>query len=308
MNNILLITQRILQHKLSRIVGWFGECRWVWLKNKLIGNFIRRYHVDMSLFIKENSKDYANLNEFFLRKFRPNARLLMSKPNEVLSPVEGRISQMGIIQGETLVQAKQKVYTLSDLLAGDQATADLFKNGYFMTLYLAPSDYHWVHMPIAGNLQQMIYVPGYLFSVNSVNTQKVSQLFTRNERVISLFKTKIGCMAMIQVGACLVGNIGTVWEGIITPKKNRTTIQHWDYQNQNYWLEQAAEMGYFKLGSTVILLFTNNQINWDKTLSIGKHVQCGQSIGEITISSVIQTASIPENTILKPKNYPLELP
>jgi phosphatidylserine decarboxylase len=278
-NDLTSAVQRVIQHRLSRLVGRLFECRWPWVKNNLIRLFIRWYQIDMSMFRQPAIQHYKSTNDFFLRKLKHEINVSEISADKIVSPVNGCISQMGSITGHTLLQAKQQDYTLFDLLAGDQAMVDLFQDGSFLTVYLAPQDYHWVHMPLAGVLEHTTYVPGMLFSVNSKNTQSVSQLFARNERVINLFRTQAGPMAIIQVGACLVGNIGTVWEGTIAPRTDRATIHRWAYQDKHYWLEKGIEMGYFKLGSTIILLFSKDSMTWDSQLKSGSRLTCGQSMG-----------------------------
>jgi phosphatidylserine decarboxylase len=279
--SILESIQWSLQRVFSRFVGLLCECRWRWVKTILIRGFMRFYHIDLKDCVKTRIQDYESLNDFFTRPLRAEARPYEKNLGSVLSPVDGCISQMGIIQGETLLQAKGKTYTLYDLLAGDQATADLFKGGYFLTFYLAPSDYHRVHMPIAGAIAHTTYVPGFLFSVGLRNTRRVSQLFTRNERIISLFESEKGPFMMIQVGSCLVGHMGTVWEKTGKRLRRSQSIERTTYPNQEHHLKQVAEMGYFKLGSTVILLFGQGKIQWEENLYLGKQLRFGERIGEV---------------------------
>lgn len=281
-----------LQRSLSRLVGRICESRLGWIKNPLIRAFIYWYNIDLNLFVKSHIRDYTSVNDFFLRQLNLNLRALTLKSHTLLSPVDGCISQMGSIEGHTLLQAKGKTYTLQELLADDSEKVDLFRSGDFITLYLAPQDYHRVHMPLAGTLQHVTYVPGSLFSVNARNTRRIKRLFTRNERAISVFETDIGPMAIVQVGAFLVGNIGTVWQGTIMPASNRPKIDHWTYHGQNYYLDQTKEMGYFKFGSTVILLVPKGQICWDTSLHIGKKLWYGQALG-ILQKAVVSTTTQP---------------
>lgn len=272
-----------LQQLLSRWVGHLCHCRWRWLKNGLIRLFIRQYQVDMSSCIRKKPTDYISFNDFFLRRLTATARPLTTLPEAVACPVDGIISQIGNIQQGELLQAKNQYYALETLLGGDQEIPALFQNGHFVTLYLAPKDYHRVHMPLTGTLQQMIYVPGSLFSVSPQNTQNIPSLFTRNERVISIFKTHNGSMAIIQIGALLVASISTVWASPVTSHKNKK-IQRWHYYQEPLLLDRGVEMGHFSLGSTVILLFPQQKMCWNEQLKAGDIVQVGQAIGTVLVT------------------------
>jgi phosphatidylserine decarboxylase len=267
-----------LQRTFSYLVWVLCECEWQWVKNFLIWLFRRCYRINLDECVKTSIQEYKSLNDFFTRSLKPGARTWAPQPGLLLSPVDGCISQMGEIHGETLLQAKGKTYTLSDLCAGDLTIVDLIRNGYFFTFYLAPSDYHRIHMPIAGTVRQTTYVPGFLFSVGVKNTKRVSQLFTRNERVISLFETELGPLVIIQVGSCLVGHMGTVWEGHGMPQQRSSTIMRKYYSHEQYCLAQMEEMGSFKLGSTVIVLIGPDKISREEGLYVGKRMRCSDSI------------------------------
>ena len=211
------------QHALSRLAGWLGNCRWPWIKNILIFLFMLRYRVTLAIAEKTKISDYSSFNEFFTRRLNASARSIASDENIIISPADGVISQIGDITAGKLLQAKGKNYSLTELLT----RADLavhFERGRFATIYLNPSDYHRVHMPFSGKLLEMIYVPGTLFSVNPATTESVSRLFARNERIVILFETSFGYMAVIMVGSMLVGSMQTVWAGKISPR-SRKTIQ-----------------------------------------------------------------------------------
>ena len=268
----------LFQHGLSRFAGWVARCELPWLKDRLIKNFIRKYQVDMSLALKGNACDYRHFNEFFTRSLKPERRPIASEAGTIVSPVDGCVSQFGDIQKDRFIQAKGVDYSLLALLGGFGELAAQFQQGKFATFYLAPKDYHRVHSPCDARLAEMIYVPGRLFSVNPQTTAHLPGLFARNERVISLFSTLAGPMAVILVGATLVASISTVWEENITPSATRA-IRHWHYLENTAFLSKGEELGRFQLGSTVILLFSANRIDWSNALAIGKNVQFGQSIG-----------------------------
>lgn len=266
------------QHSLSRFAGWIANCKQTWIKNRLIFGFIRHYNVDMTLALEENPEHYINFNHFFTRSLKPEKRPISTNIRDIISPVDGTISQIGDIKENQLIQAKKINYNLQALLGGSAKLAAQFHGGQFATFYLAPQDYHRVHIPYSGELKEMLYVPGRLFSVNAETTTELPNLFVRNERVIILFSTPVGPMAVILVGAMLVGSINSPWEGIIAPAPNRH-IYHWHYLDNKVSLRKGEEVGQFQLGSTVIILFTPNRIKWLAELS-DKKVKFGECIGQ----------------------------
>ena len=255
-----------------------ANCKQTWIKNRLIHGFIRHYSVDMSLAVEENPDNYINFNHFFTRSLKPEKRPISNNDADIVSPIDGSISQIGSIKENQLIQAKKINYSLPALLGGSTKIATQFQGGEFSTLYLAPQDYHRVHIPYSGELKEMIYVPGRLFSVDAQTTNEIPNLFVRNERVITLFSTPIGPMAVILVGAMLVGSINTAWEGIIAPASKRH-IYHWHYLDNKISLLKGQEIGQFQLGSTVIILFAPNRMKWSTELS-GKKVKFGETIGQ----------------------------
>ena len=197
------------------------------------------------------------------------------------SPADGFLSQQGKIDCERIFQAKGHHYTLTELLGGSEKLAELFRDGSFITTYLSPSDYHRVHMPLTGQLKEMIYVPGRLFSVAPQCINHIPKLFARNERVISLFDTVAGPMAVILVGAIFVGSIDTVWAGEITPPHGKK-ISITEYSDQDaVELHRAEEMGRFNMGSTVILLFPQDRVELDSSLVSSAPIKMGQTIGRV---------------------------
>ena len=199
------------QKTLSRFVGILANCRWVWFKNWAIKRLIRKYHVDKSEALLENLDDYPTFNSFFTRRLKPELRPIAAGDKTIISPVDGCISQIGKIDGDTIFQAKKFHFSTTSLLGGSIEDAQLFHQGQFATVYLAPRDYHRVHMPLTGTLIKSTYIPGQLFSVNQFTTQSVPNLFARNERLYCLFETAAGPMAVILAGAMLVSSIKTVW-------------------------------------------------------------------------------------------------
>jgi phosphatidylserine decarboxylase len=226
---------------------------------------------------------YATFNEFFVRPLRDGARPIVAEPHVLALPADGAISQLGAIRDDQIFQAKGHNYTLEALLAGNYLLAEPFRNGLFATTYLAPSDYHRVHMPCDGILREMIYVPGDLFSVNPLTAANVPNLFARNERVICVFDTAFGPMVQILVGATIVGSIETVWAGTVTPPREGI-IRRWTYPAEGMegaiQLVKGEEMGRFKLGSTVINLFTPGSVQFAPHLNNGTVTRMGQAFAE----------------------------
>lgn len=263
----------------SRWVGRFTKIRWPWLKNALIRLFIRHYDIDLSELARPNIAQYENLNDFFTRELKPNSRSHLPQTTKIISPVDGYISALGKIQAGKLLQAKQIYYDITTLLGHNLEDARQFESGEFITLYLAPHNYHRVHMPIDATLEKMIYVPGHLFTLNPLAVRWVPQLFSRNERVVCLFSTANGPMAIILVGALFVGSIITTWHGPVNASHS-THPRIWDYTNQTIHLIQHQELGRFQYGSTVILLFPQDSIAWEN-LQLNQTVQVGQPLADV---------------------------
>lgn len=262
---------------LTRFVGFLANIRTPWFKNLFIDSFIRTFKVNMSEAQYPNAEDYETFNQFFIRSLKPEARPLTN--TTIISPVDGYLAQFGRVNDGQIIQAKNHHYSLDALLAGDINACGMLKQGSFATLYLSPKDYHRVHMPIEGTLLQTTYVPGKLFSVQPATTRVIPNLFARNERLICIFDTPIGLMASIMVGATIVGSMATSWGGVQPRKK---TLQRIDYREQNFVqpsLPQGGEMGYFQMGSTVILLFANAQAaQWADHLTPGQAIKFGQAL------------------------------
>lgn len=262
------------QHLISRAAGKLANSRWIWLKNTLIKAFIKRYKVNMSEAAIEDYRAYPTFNQFFTRELKPDARPLVSHPNVAVCPADGVVSQAGKIKQGRMFQAKGHYFNLVELLGGSQAKSLPFWNGSYATIYLAPKDYHRVHMPFAGQLEEMVYIPGRLFSVNPATTQAIPRLFARNERMVAFFSTAIGEMAVIMVGAIIVASIETSWGGLISPARQRE-IQTIRYTNENIFLNKGDELGKFQVGSTAIVLFANNEIRWAENIAAANSVLMG---------------------------------
>lgn len=244
---------------------------------KRIRKFIRQYGVNMDEAADPNPAHYATFNEFFTRALKPGIRPLAQAP--WVCPVDGAVSQFGGIERDQIFQAKGHKYSTTALLGGDAALAERFEDGYFATIYLSPRDYHRIHMPCAGTLRSMVYVPGDLFSVNPKTARGVPGLFARNERVVCHFDTAHGPMALVLVGATIVGSMATVWHGVVNPPRH-PTVTEWNYEDQNIQLEQGAEMGRFLLGSTVVMLWPNLPMQFAPDWAPARPVRLGEKMAD----------------------------
>lgn len=261
---------------LTQLAGWFAQQKWGVVTHFVIKAFAKKYNVDMSEAKKENFSDYESFNQFFIRELKDDARKINENPTALCLPADGRVSQIGHIDDDRLLQAKGHFFSLSDLLAGDEELVYTFKNGEFATIYLSPRDYHRVHMPCDATLRKMIYVPGDLFSVNPFLAEHVPNLFARNERVICVFDTAFGPMVQILVGATITASMSTVWAGVINPPRTGE-VKVWTYQGDSaIKLTKGQEMGAFQLGSTVINLFPANSVTLAEHLEVDVPVRMGE--------------------------------
>lgn len=275
------------QRWLTQLVHRLARSRVRWLKNALIGSFIAHFHPDLSDAEQPDASRFASFNEFFTRALRAGARPAAPDPAVLVSPVDGSFSQLGHLDGSWLVQAKGHAYTLEALLAVEAAAeaewAEVLRGGASATLYLAPVNYHRVHMPLTGTLRAAWYVPGQLFSVNAVTAASVPGLFARNERVVCMFGAGELTWALVLVGALFVGSLATVWHGDITPRAaRRRAALPLDTSRARLTLEKGAEMGRFNMGSTVILLLPRGRAEWLAPLAPGSAVRVGQPIAQLT--------------------------
>ena len=273
------VIQHLLPHRLLTALMYYSTRRrfrpW---KNWQIRWFIERYGVDISEATSADPDSYEYFNAFFTRALRAGSRPLKGDAEIIVCPADGRISAMGDIRAGMLLQAKGQHYSLHTLLGGDNRRAAPFEGGDFATLYLSPRDYHRVHMPVDGRLREMTYIPGRLFSVNFATARAVPRLFTRNERLVCIFDTELGPMALILVGAMLVAGLETVWSGPLTPPHGQK-MHTWYYDGESaIRLARGEEMGRFNAGSTVILLFPNHRIGWLDAFESGTSVRMGQAL------------------------------
>lgn len=276
-DQLLTLPQYLIpQHLLSRLILKLTRLQMGAITHWVIRRFIKYYGVDMNIAQSADVRDYASFNQFFTRTVKSRARPLDEA--EIVCPVDAEISQIGQIDNGSLLQAKGRYFQLNELLGGQAKMVNLFEQGLFCTLYLSPKDYHRIHIPMTGRLTDMVYVPGRLFSVNQRTSRVVPNLFARNERVICLFETALGPMALILVGALFVGSMETVWAGTVTPNR-LSQIEHWHYSEKTApVLQRGAEMGRFNMGSTVIVLLDANQVAWLPEWAAQEHILMGQSL------------------------------
>ncbi len=266
------------QHALSRFAGWVANTSISWIKNPITRWFVKQYDINMAEAAETDPCAYNSFNDFFTRALRADARPICTDSNAIVCPADGAISQIGDIKQGRIFQAKGQDYSLLELIGGNQTMAQPFEDGKFAVVYLSPKDYHRVHMPLNGKLKSMTHVPGDLFSVNETTAENVPRLFARNERVVCIFETAVGPMAVILVGAMIVASIETVWAGQITPESR--TIKTTEYAASIvHEFDTGDEMGRFKLGSTAVVLFGKDAINWSDTLSAGTPTRMGESMG-----------------------------
>ena len=263
---------------LSWLMFHIAQIRASGFKNAFIGIFVKLYKVDLSEAEFEIVKSYPDFSSFFTRALKPGARPIDPDPAVLVSPVDGRISALAPIKDGQMIQAKGHLYTVSDLLGGTKAAA-LFNKGSFCTIYLAPHNYHRIHMPASGKLREWGYVPGRLFSVSERAVRTIPRLFARNERVFSIFETDFGPLAIVMVGALFVGSIETAWNGRVTPPHNHEPGGYTPMTP--VVLMRGREMGRFNMGSTVILLAPPGMVAWRPQLAQNKDVRMGLALGTL---------------------------
>ena len=247
------------------------------LTTSVIRWFVGRYKVNMAEAANPDIASYKSFNEFFTRPLQDGARPLADA--DFISPVDGAISQFGAIARDQIFQAKGHSYSTTALVGGDRDLAAQFENGSFATLYLSPRDYHRIHMPCAGRLTRMIYVPGALFSVNPATARGVPGLFARNERVVCVFESESGPFVLVLVGATIVGSMATVWHGVINPPRPGV-LREWRYDgNATVSLKKGEEMGRFLLGSTVVMLFPKDALAFNPDWAPAGAIRMGETMG-----------------------------
>jgi len=276
-DRLAVLPQYLLPKRaLTTLAGKFAGAKAGRLTTGFIRWFVGRYGVDMSEAAEPDIGAYKSFNQFFTRPLKEGARPLAEA--DFLCPVDGAISQFGVIERDRIFQAKGHAYSTTALLGGDHKLAAQFENGSFATLYLSPRDYHRIHMPCDGKLRRMIYVPGALFSVNPTTARGVPGLFARNERVVCVFDSVAGPFVLTLVGATIVGSMATVWHGVVNPPRPGV-IREWRYEEQNVTLNKGEEMGRFLLGSTVVMLFPKNTLDFNPAWRPAAAIRMGEAMG-----------------------------
>ena len=271
------------QHLLSRCVYWLTRSRVRLLKDALIGAFVAHFRPDLSEAEQSDPRQYQSFNAFFTRALRPGARPVDADPAVLTSPVDGCVSQLGRLEGSWLPQAKGHAYTLESLLGADSDWPGVFRGGAFATLYLAPANYHRIHMPLPGTLRAAWYVPGRLFSVNATTAASVPGLFARNERIVCVFADGALSFALVMVGALFVGSMSTLWHGEVTPRSPRVPAElPLAAGRAPLQLQRGAELARFNMGSTVIVLLPPGRSAWLGTLEAGSTIRVGQALARLT--------------------------
>ena len=285
---MILTNLKVLLHHLTpkfyltKLAGCFASKNLGSITTLAIKTFANHYNINMNEAKNPNFNYYATFNDFFTRELAEGARSIVKEPNSIAMPVDGTMAQLGDITYGRLIAAKGQDYSLRDLVGGDKDLASTFKDGKFACIYLSTKNYHLIHMPCEGVLRKMIFVPGKFYSVNPTYVANIDNLFTKNERAVCIFDTPFGPMAMILVGATIVGSIATSWAGRVYPK-NRTSTSTFNYQKKPaIKLNKGEEMGQFYLGSTVILLFAKDAINFNGQVCVGEEVTLGTLLANAT--------------------------
>ena len=279
---LFVMLQYVLpKHLITALIWRIARIRHKPTKNFLITQFVNLYKVNVDDVKLTVPDDFETFNDFFVRELEEDARPIDARPDSIVSPVDGTVSIAASILSDSLIQAKGIDYSLSDLLATDLEQANAYIDGSFATIYLAPYNYHRVHAPFDGKLLTARYVPGDLFSVNGSTVERVDGLFRRNERLIMHFETAYGPAALIFVGALNVGSISTPWTGELRPRKDGV-VDIPDLSKHSRDVSKGDLVGWFNMGSTVILLLPDGACNWDKDLTPGETLRVGEAIGELT--------------------------
>lgn len=281
MDNLKIWPQYLMPgHLLSRLMQGLTRIRWAAFREPFTDWFVDRFQINMEEAQEPDPHAYEHFNAFFTRALKPGARPLVDGPYDIACPVDGTVSQAGRIEDGRLFQAKGHDFSLEQLLGGSEQRAAPFQDGSFATLYLSPRDYHRIHMPLDGALREMVHIPGRLYSVSPATVRGVPGLFARNERVVTLFDTAAGPMAMVLVGAVFVGSIETAWHGVVTPPAGRV-MRRWRYDSEEHpiRLARGEEMGRFNMGSTVIVLFGPQALDWTEAIKPKASIHMGQRLG-----------------------------
>lgn len=282
-SKLFLLLQYVLpKHLLTALVYRLARIRVPAFKDLLIRSFLRIYAIDLDEVSKSVPGEFVNFNEFFTRELRSDARPIESSDSSIVSPADGFVNAAGHIEKNMLLQAKGFGYGLEELLATDLDDAKIYQDGSFVTIYLAPFNYHRVHAPLAGELVATRFVPGALFSVNQSTVSNLRGLFVRNERLICHFKATAGPYVLIFVGAMNVGSITTPWTGEIRPRKGNI-VENIGVQNSTppMAVDKGGLLGWFNMGSTVIVLLPPDICSWRPDLNTGDALKMGEAIGQI---------------------------
>ncbi|MCB1596570.1 MAG: phosphatidylserine decarboxylase [Gammaproteobacteria bacterium] len=280
-DQLFVLFQRLLPGRLlGRIVYWLARQRAPWLRTLLIRSFIRFYKVDLSEVEHPEPAAWEHANAFFTRALKPGARPVAAGAGTVVSPADGTIEELGYATGDHLVQAKRFHYRLADFLATDDAAVARFHDGAALTIYLAPHNYHRVHMPLAGQIREMVYVPGRRWAVNRRTARAVPGLFAANERVILWCENPAGRFAVVLVGAMNVASISLAWTGEVAPGKEVTRIRY-PADAPHLAIPAGGLLGQFNLGSTVVIVAERKLIEWDAGWSSGRSVRMGEALGRL---------------------------
>ncbi|MFZ6750432.1 archaetidylserine decarboxylase [Undibacterium sp. Ren11W] len=278
-DRLAVLPQYLLPKRaITELLGTGANAQAGQLTTRVIRWFVARYQVNMAEAANPDISSYASFNEFFTRPLRADARPLNS--SKFICPVDGAISQFGAIKQGQIFQAKGHDYSATALVGGDSTLAAQFHDGSFATIYLSPRDYHRIHMPCDAKLTRMIYVPGDLFSVNPTTARGVPGLFARNERVVCVFDTEQGAFVLTLVGATIVGSMATTWHGIVNPPRSKE-VREWRYDDQNIRFKKGEEMGRFLLGSTVVMLFPKDTLEFNANWSASAAVRLGEQMGDM---------------------------
>ena len=273
-NRLAVIPQYLLPKRVITVLaGKLANLRGGAFTHAVIRRFVAHYRVDMSEAAQSRIEQYPTFNDFFTRPLRTGVRPIADAP--FVCPVDASVSQFGPIEHDQIFQAKGHSYSTRALVGGDQELAHRFDGGHFATLYLAPRDYHRIHMPCDGRLVRMIHVPGDLFSVNPLTARHVPNLFARNERVVCVFDTAVGPFVNVLVGATIVGSVATVWHGVVNPPRG-AGIREWRYDDRSIALVKGQEMARFLLGSTVVMLFPKGVLTFVSDWAPSRPVRLGE--------------------------------
>ena len=277
-DRLFVLSQYVLpKQALTALAGVGASARGGALTTRFIRWFVGRYGVNMAEAANPDVASYPTFNEFFSRALKPGARPLADA--DLISPVDGAISQFGPIRRDQIFQAKGHDYSTTTLVGGDAQLAQRFDDGHFATLYLSPKDYHRIHMPCDGRLTRMIYVPGDLFSVNPATARGVPGLFARNERVVCVFESEQGPFVLTLVGATIVGSMATVWHGVVNPPRSKQ-VREWRYDDQQITFKKGDEMGRFLLGSTVVMLFPKGDLRFNPAWAPTGAIRMGEAMAQ----------------------------